>query len=167
MSKSHAKDPVPQPPRLLAPGDWVALEGMGRVGRVAAVDPRRKRARVDVGGQEWVLELRKLTPVQPPEDLRPAQLVNVIGAAGPILHEIDLHGMRVEEALALVDRALDQAVVNHLRQVKIIHGFGTGRVREAVRRMLATHHHVVHYHFGSPMEGGLGCTIAEIRPARP
>ena len=126
------------------------------------VDARRRRARVMVNNQEWVLALKKLTPAQPPELPESINLVRVHGARA-VAHEIDLHGMRVEDALAVVDRTLDQAAVNRLLQIKIIHGHGTGAVRKAVRAMLAHHPHVAHFRFGGPAEGGLACTIAEIR----
>jgi len=155
------------PAEPLGPGDWVQIEGLAGIGQVLEVDPRRRRARVRVHEQEWLLALKKLTPTAPPPNLPEAKnLVRVMGAQA-VLHEIDLHGMRVEEALALVDRTLDQAVVSRLLQVKIIHGHGTGAVRNAVRQLLARHPHVVQYRFGGPSEGGLACTVAEIRPARP
>jgi len=149
-----------------APGDWVEIEGLAGIGQVLEVDPRRRRARVRVHDQEWVLALKKLKPTAPPKLPEAKNLVRVTGAQA-VVHEIDLHGLRVEEALALVDRTLDQAVVSRLLQLKIIHGHGTGAVRLAVRQLLARHPHVAHYRFGGPSEGGLACTIAEIRPARP
>ncbi len=150
----------------LTPGAWVEIEGMAGIGKVIEVDERRRRARVLVQNQEWVLALKKLAPTRPPDLPSETNLVKVTGTQS-IHHEIDLHGMRVEDALEIVDRALDQAVVSKLPQLKIIHGHGTGAVRNAIRRMLARHPHVAHYRFGSPVEGGLACTIAEIRAAKP
>ena len=74
--------------------------------------------------------------------------------------------MRVEEAIEAVDRAIDQAVVNHLTTFKIIHGHGTGALRTAIRQMLARHPHVEAYRFGHPHEGGLACTVADLRQIR-
>jgi DNA mismatch repair protein MutS2 len=150
----------------LAPGDWVEIEGMAGVGRVTSVDARRKKARVQVGEHEWTLPLGRLrrTDEAPAQD-RPTNLVRVTGARA-VLHEIDLHGMIVEDALAAADRAIDQAVVGNLRQLRIIHGHGTGALRTAIRRMLATHPQVERYRFGDPHEGGLACTVAELRSAK-
>jgi len=139
---------------------------MAGVGRVVEVDERRRRARILLNDHEWRLALKRLSPTQPPEMPRPQGMIRVTGT-GTIVHEIDLHGLRVEEALEQVDRALDQAVINRLSQLKIIHGHGTGAVRNAVRQRLTRHPHVARYRFGSPVEGGLACTIAEIRFARP
>lgn len=143
-------------------GGWVDIEGMAGVGRILEVDERRRQARILVNDQEWVMALKKLTPTKPPKITASPGRIRVSGGP-PVAHEIDLHGMRVEDAMELVDRALDQAVVNHLSQLKIIHGHGTGAVRNAIREMLNRHPHVTHYRFGGPTEGGLACTIAEIR----
>lgn len=161
-SPSKANSPAP----AFRPGDWVEIEGMGGIGKIVDVDERRRRARVMVHDQEWVLPLKRLRPTQPPKLLPPINLVRVMSSKA-VVHEIDLHGMRVEDAIEAVDQALDQAVVNQLTQLKIIHGHGTGAVRSAVRELLAHHHHVSRYRFGGPAEGGLACTIAEIRQARP
>lgn len=146
----------------LAPGQWVEIEGMSGVARVLKLDLRRRRARVLLHNQEWIVALKRLSPTQPPDPPRPRKMVRVIGGSA-IRHQVDLHGLRVEDALAAVDYALDQAIVNDLASLKIIHGHGTGALRLAIREMLATHPHVTTYRFGSPMEGGLACTIAELK----
>lgn len=149
------------------PGQWVEIDGMHGVARVLHVDVHRRRARVMLNDQDWVLALRRLRPTATrPVKPKPSSMIRFTGCS-TIRHEIDLHGMRVEDAVAEVDYALDQAVVHRLTQIKIIHGHGTGAVRTAVRALLVGHPHVAHYRFGSPFEGGLACTIAEIRPARP
>lgn len=147
-------------------GQWVAIDGMAGVARVVDIDIRRRRARVLLHDQEWVVALKRLLPAAQPALPEPRNMVRVNGAT-TIRHKVDLHGMRVEEALATVDHALDQAVVSKLASLKIVHGHGTGAVRNAVRHMLATHPHVAFFRFGNPMEGGLACTIAELRAARP
>ena len=58
---------------------------------------------------------------------------------------------------------MDQAVVHHLDRLKIIHGHGTGALRKAIHEFLARHPHVAAYRRGEPHEGGLACTIAELR----
>lgn len=148
-------------------GDWVRIAGvesLGGEGEVIEIDMRRRRARVRVNGQEWVLPIERLTIAERSASggEKPGR-VRVRGGGSPVLHEVDLHGQRVEEALEMVDRALDQAIVAHLRQVKIIHGHGTGTLRTAIRLFLSKHPHVARYRFGGAAEGGLACTIAELR----
>ena len=59
---------------------------------------------------------------------------------------VDIHGMRVAEALEVVERFLDRALIGHYRVVKIIHGSGTGTLRVATLAHLRTHPHVIAWH---------------------
>lgn len=145
-----------------SPGDWVEVRGMGGIARVIDIDKRRKSARVAFNDQEWVVKLNRLAPSDPPEPPIKKQPRHVINAA-PTYHEIDMHGMRVEEALEVAEKAVDQAVVGGLDRVKLIHGHGTGAVRKAIREMLSKNPHVAAFRFGSPMEGGLACTVVDLK----
>lgn len=82
---------------------------------------------------------------------------------GEIRWQIDLHGMRVEEALAVVDRYLDDAVLADMPFVKICHGIGTGALAKAVREFLDSHPHAAAWRIGQPEEGGTGVTVVDLR----
>ena len=74
-----------------------------------------------------------------------------------------VRGKRVEEALALLDKYLDDASLASMSPVRIVHGSGTGRLRAAVRRFLGTHPHVEGYSEAEEREGGGGATVVRIR----
>jgi DNA mismatch repair protein MutS2 len=76
---------------------------------------------------------------------------------------LNIIGLRVEEALPLVDRLLDQAVLHGCRQVDIIHGIGTGRLQQAVRQHLRSHGMVKEFHPGETTQGGRGVTVVEMK----
>lgn len=76
---------------------------------------------------------------------------------------LNIIGLRVEEALPLVDRLLDQAVLHGCRQVDIIHGIGTGRLQQAVRQHLRQHGLVKEFHPGETSQGGRGVTVVEMK----
>jgi DNA mismatch repair protein MutS2 len=78
--------------------------------------------------------------------------------------EIDLRGLRVDEAQAATVSALDAAILAEHPFLRIIHGMGTGAVREAVRRILQTDRRVRKYDFAPRNQGGTGVTIAEFAP---
>jgi DNA mismatch repair protein MutS2 len=76
--------------------------------------------------------------------------------------EIDLRGLRGDEAEAVTVAALDAAVLADHPYLKIIHGMGTGVVRERVRRLLGADRRVVKFEFAPRNQGGTGVTIAEL-----
>jgi DNA mismatch repair protein MutS2 len=76
--------------------------------------------------------------------------------------EIDIRGMKVEEALESVDKLLNDAMLAGLRQVRIIHGLGTGALRNSVIPFLQEHPLVVKAFSGGPRQDNLGVTIAKI-----
>ena len=75
---------------------------------------------------------------------------------------LDLRGARVEEALDLLGRYLDDASLANLDRVTIIHGVGTGALRDAVRRAAASHPLVVAARPGDRGEGGDGATLISL-----
>ncbi|MDT8381799.1 MAG: endonuclease MutS2 [Brevefilum sp.] len=77
--------------------------------------------------------------------------------------ELDIRGHRVDEGLDLLDRYLEKAYLAGLPYVRIIHGKGTGRLRESVREALSSNPHVARYESGSQAEGGDGVTIGHLK----
>ncbi len=77
--------------------------------------------------------------------------------------EIVLIGQRVEEALLALDRFLDEAFVAGEREVRIVHGHGSGRLRAGVQDFLRAHPHVASQRPGDSSEGGSGATVARLR----
>jgi len=76
--------------------------------------------------------------------------------------ELDLRGKRVEEGLAELERFLDTAFLSRMPWVRIIHGKGTGRMREGVRDALKSNTHVASWEEGKDGEGGPGVTVAKL-----
>ena len=73
--------------------------------------------------------------------------------------ELHLLGMRVDEGLAALDKYLDDASLAGLREARIVHGIGTGRLREAVRRHLSEAYPHLSWRQAEPREGGAGATV--------
>ncbi len=74
-------------------------------------------------------------------------------------YEVNVIGKRFEEAMSIVDKFLDDALVMGYPHVRIVHGMGTGVLRNGIRKMLERNRHVVSYRDGGPNEGGLGATL--------
>jgi DNA mismatch repair protein MutS2 len=77
--------------------------------------------------------------------------------------EIDLRGQRSDEASDALDRYLDAAYLSGLPFVRIIHGKGTGKLRETIRQLVSRHPHVASFKAGGEKEGGEGVTIARLK----
>jgi DNA mismatch repair protein MutS2 len=128
----------------------------GKVGRV--LDLRGKDAVVAVGSLKLTVPLTSLRRTDAPLETA----VSYIGDA-PEVHvstEINLLGLRADEAENAVLQALDSAVRADLKSLRIIHGKGTGALREVVNEMLRKDTRVREFHMGAWNEGGAGVTIA-------
>jgi DNA mismatch repair protein MutS2 len=76
--------------------------------------------------------------------------------------ELDLRGQRAEDALEALDRYLESAYLAGLPFVRIIHGKGTGRLRQVIRDALGQSPHVKSWEAGADKEGGEGVTVAKL-----
>jgi DNA mismatch repair protein MutS2 len=77
--------------------------------------------------------------------------------------EINLLGKTVDEALAELDKYLDDAYIAHLPTVRVVHGKGTGALRTAVHKYLKKQRHVKSFRLGEFGEGDAGVTIVEFK----
>jgi len=78
--------------------------------------------------------------------------------------ELNVIGLRVEEALPIMDKTIDEAFLAGLKELEVIHGAGTGRLRQAIRHHLKGHVLVKGFIPGGPGRGGDGVTVVEIGP---
>jgi DNA mismatch repair protein MutS2 len=154
---------IPQPQfeerAELRVGDEAEHRKFKLVGKIVSIDG--KRAQFALGGKRMEVELSDLrpkggaTPKQTPPP-RPSSSSDEpeIGA------ELNLVGMRVDDALEESDRFIDRALLAGHPAVRLIHGFGTGALRKAIREQLRKHRGVKSYRAGNEREGGDGATIA-------
>lgn len=76
--------------------------------------------------------------------------------------ELDLRGQRAEDALLALETYLESSYLSGMPFVRIIHGKGTGRLREVIRDGLRQSEHVTRFESGGETEGGDGVTVAHI-----
>ncbi len=156
----------------LSVGDFVEAPALGFRGQVTAItdadveiDSLGKRIRL---GRSLVQ--RAKSPKSPGAPRWPAEAARSKSGPparandeAPSQSQLMLVGMRVDEATPLVDKFLDDAFLADAPSVRIVHGFGQGRLRAAVRDLLKSHPHVTGFRDGAPHEGGAGATIVELR----
>ncbi|MCH7616723.1 MAG: endonuclease MutS2 [Chloroflexi bacterium] len=152
--------PLPE----IGPGDRIYLHDVPTPGEAisapdAAGDLEVKlgslRARVNVKQIESVEKASEVKPET--REYEPSLLPTPM--ASP---ELDLRGLSVDEALILIDQRLDEAVRSGVKELRIIHGKGTGTLRRAVREMLAKHTLVESHAEAERRAGGDGVTVVEL-----
>lgn len=148
---------------VVKPGQRVRL-GAGGTGTVLEVRHDAK-AVVALGSVKLVVPVADLTPVAGGgPSVRPkSPLADFEPAAAPF--EIDLRGMRGDEAVTVTTAALDAAILSENPYLRIIHGMGTGVVRDRVRQVLGSDRRVAKFEFAPRNQGGTGVTIVEFGAA--
>ena len=140
---------------------WVSpLSGLGRV-----VARERTHATVQIGAMrtqaayvELILPAISEDP-DPNQDTPTHQQINT----RTVPETYDLRGMRVDEALRECDRLIDLALLSGFDTVRLVHGYGTGALRDAIRSHLSFSRAVEDTRSGNPDEGGNGVTIVRLR----
>jgi len=168
------RQPSQPPPRPLHKGARVYIRSLDMEGRVLAV------GETDVEVQLGTLRLRaSLSDIQRPGE--PVPLPDEKPAARkkaspepenapkkePVMHpspgmELDLRGQRVEDGLDALERFLEQAYLAGMPFIRVIHGKGTGRLRQAVQKALRHSQYVSDWSLGKEGEGGDGVTVAHL-----
>lgn len=142
-------------------GDRVFIESYQTSGEVIKINKNR----YDVSVGNATVTVKK-------EDIRltkqetPVQLIKSTHQFAPrktVKLSLDLRGMRYEDASELIDDYLYDAFYAGLDQVSIIHGFGTGVIRELVQNKLRSNHNVQSFRYGGQNEGGQGATIVTLK----
>jgi DNA mismatch repair protein MutS2 len=155
-------EPPEAAPRLesVEPGQQVRIMHLGQVGTVIAEVQGLVEVQLPLGKARVPME--QLAPA-PQRGARPASAVSWTAGAGDALGpEINVIGCTVEEASGRVERYLDDAVLGGLSRVRIIHGKGTGRLRQGIAALLKTHPLVAGFHLASFEEGGAGATVVDL-----
>jgi DNA mismatch repair protein MutS2 len=126
--------------------------------RLADIEPLSAAAPIATAPRKPAAAERRAAIANRPE--KPASPDAVLPASPGI--ELDLRGQRAEDALEALERYLDSAYLAGLPFVRIIHGKGTGRLRDVVRQALQSHPHVRSHESGGQREGGDGVTVAKL-----
>jgi DNA mismatch repair protein MutS2 len=168
-------EPAPEPyvERHWRLGERARSLSGGWEGRISALERGGKRATLEAGGMRVTVDTSDLVPSI--GDDEPERGANGSGFSSPtsnaaelrsdrarsVASSLDLRGARVEEALEALNRYLDDAGLAGLDKALIIHGMGTGAVRDAVRATASSHPLVKSMRPGQRGEGGDGATIVE------
>ncbi|MDD4428997.1 MAG: endonuclease MutS2 [Paludibacter sp.] len=177
VSEPKPKVKIPQKPSVqpvktdkpvLATGMQVRLKGQQAVGKI--LEMQEKTAVVAFGQLKSTVKLNQLEPVsnnrlkkeQRSEHAPGTVTENVRQRKLHFKSEIDVRGMRGDEALQAVMYFIDDALMVGVSSVRILHGTGTGALRQLIRQYLGTVHGIRSYHDEHVQFGGAGITVVEI-----
>jgi DNA mismatch repair protein MutS2 len=145
----------------IAAGDRVYLRDIGLQAIVLSVDAEAREVEVQAGQLKLRLGLEN---IEKTAEAKPARTRGgtMPAATRVILTELDLRGKRADEVEVALDIYLNDAALANLSEVRIIHGIGTGTVRQIARDFLAAHPLVKSFRTGKPDEGGDGATVVSL-----
>lgn len=158
---SAEKPPIPSIRRPVEVGSKVRLESLGVNGTVLGI--HTGEAEVLVGNIRMRRPLADLELLDTPAVKLPAGVHLTVSKSDDISTEINLLGCTVDEALDRTDKFLDEAFLAQIPQVRIVHGMGTGALRNAITDFLKSHPHVTSYEFAPQNLGGRGVTIVTLQ----
>lgn len=146
----------------LQPGDEVKVLSYGQKGTLIE----------KVSDNEWVVQIgilkmkmdeSDLEYVKPEKEKQRITLTTVKNRNSHVKLELDLRGERLEDAIMKTEKYLDDALLANYSRVTIIHGKGTGALRQGIQEYLKKHKRVRSFRYGEAGEGGLGVTVVELK----
>lgn len=165
----------PSSTAMLTIGDTVRIKGLSTVGRIEKIDG--KQATVLFGGMHTKMDIGRLEPAKAQADSTTAEdrqttLNNIAVSRSTreaidqrklnFRQDLDVRGMRGDEALNAVTYFIDDAILVGVTRVRILHGKGNGILRQLIRQYLSTVPNVNHYADEHVQFGGAGITVVDL-----
>ena len=152
-----------QPPKI---GDFVRFLDGNTTGKLVLY--KGNNATVQTDGLRLRTKYKNLVKVNPPKPIKNQNVkINAISSDSTLKESIsprlDLRGKRTDEAIDEVTQYLDKAIYKGLKQVEIIHGKGTGILKEQIHKYLGDRLEVLSYELANEDFGGAGCTIVDLK----
>ena len=151
-------------PEDIRSGDIVYIESLAQEGTVLSV--QGKELTVQVGGLRTIVKMSACTFVTRKKQKKNTKVhvgTSIAQKTAEIRPEIDVRGMTVLEAEAILGKFIDDAVFTGLSKILVIHGKGTGALRQGLQDYLKQHRSVLRFSFADISEGGTGATVVELR----
>jgi len=161
LFKTH-KNPKPEEIKI---GMDIYLPAMSAEGEVLSLPDKNGNLEVMVGGMKIKTKLStiEIMASKPKKQEPKTKIPAAFYKGNAVKSEIDLRGMILDDAIAAVDKYLDDAVMSHHNVVTIIHGRGTGVLKAGITEFLKSNRSVKSFRMGALSEGGDGVTVVELK----
>lgn len=146
----------------LKSGDEVKVLSFGQKGTLLEKVSKTEWS-VQIGMLKMKLDEADLEYIKPEKQKQSVSVNAVRGRDSHVKLELDLRGERYEDAILRTEKYIDDAILANYPRVSIIHGKGTGVLRQAIQQYLKNHSRVKSYRFGEAGEGGHGVTVVELK----
>ncbi len=147
------------------PKTEVFIKSLGKNGTIISYPSKSNEVQVQVGILKMNIAISDLEKIsKPSSNSKPLQSTySNITKTRNISSEINVIGMNVEDANFVIDQFLDDASMAKLKTIRIVHGKGTGKLREGIHRFLKKNTHVKSFRIGTYGEGEMGVTVVELK----
>jgi len=157
------KSPSQKPIDDAVPGQRVTIISLKKTGTVTAVDTLARRAEIDIGSMRVKAGFHELALPGGTKQIPKPQLPIIQQTHSSFEKQINVIGMRVAEALPLIDKSIDNAILQGADMLEIIHGRGTGRLMRAIHSHIKDHDQVAALVPDHDQPGNSGVTRIELK----
>lgn len=149
----------------------VFISSLGTEGTVLSFPSKSNQVQVQVGSMKMNVDIKYLRKIEKNDTNKNVKNKHIsssvsyknISKSKNIKTEINILGLTVEEAILVVDKFLDDCAIANLQTVRIIHGKGTGKLKNGIHQFLKTNSHVKSFRLGTFVEGEMGVTVVELK----
>lgn len=144
----------------------VFIPSLNQIGTILSLPNKDKKVQVQVGNSKIYFNINKLERTNKKvlnSSSTYSSKINNTTKSKNLSNEINVIGLNVEEAIQIIDKYLDSCSMSNLKKVRIVHGKGTGKLREGIHKYLKTNSYVKGFRVGTFGEGEMGVTVVELK----
>ena len=164
LDKLFVEEETEQNNEEISIGDYASITSLDIVGKVVSIN-KNKVEIVSSDGVKYKTTLDKLEKAEAPRQVfsKKNNVDEMIKNKADVKTELNIIGLRVDEALVALGKYLDDVRIRNFKEVRIIHGMGTGALKNAVHSYLDKCDFVAEYHLGGQFDGLSGATIVKLK----
>lgn len=146
------------------PNTEVFVTTLGQNGAIVSNISKSNEVQVQIGSMKMSINIKNLEKIKTSNNKNNSTVsYHSVSKTRTAKSELNIIGLNVEEAIFVVDKFLDDSYLAKLETVRIVHGKGTGKLREGIHKFLKTNSHVKSFRLGTYGEGEMGVTVVELK----